>query len=97
METGKGLVKKLISKLESLARGGTVVAQPIAIDDRYVVPLCELSLGYGGGGGGGKTQGSGESDRSEGGGLGGGGGVSVRPLAVLVVDGSDVRMEALQD
>jgi len=95
MEYGQALVGKLMARLIALARDGAVVSQPIAIDDRYVVPLCELSLAYGGGGGGGETEASDTGDQAGGGGLGGGGGASVKPLAVLVIDGDDVRIESL--
>jgi uncharacterized spore protein YtfJ len=102
MEGSAKLVSSLMEKLTRLARDSAVVAQPIAVDDRYVVPLCEIGLGYGGGGGGGgesETSKAGSKDapaRANGGGMGGGGGASVRPLAVLVIDGDDVRLESLE-
>jgi uncharacterized spore protein YtfJ len=101
MEGSAKLVSSLMEKLTRLARDSAVVAQPIAVDGRYVVPLCEIGLGYGGGGGGGETETrkAGSKDapvRANGSGMGGGGGASVRPLAVLVIDGDDVRLESLE-
>lgn len=104
MENVREIVGGLMSRLVKLAREGAVVSQPIAVDDRYVVPLCELGIGYGGGGGGGGAEESrsrSKPGRSSvfmtGDGLGGGGGAAVRPLAVLVIDGDDVRMESLNE
>ena len=93
----KKLVETITAKLTKLARESAVVSRPISVDGRYVVPLCRLGLGYGGGGGGGGQYAAGSEDAavSSGSGMGAGGGAGVKPLAVLVIDGDDVRMESL--
>lgn len=96
MEDGQGVLKKMVARLESLAQGSAVVAKPISVGDLHVVTLCELSLGFGGGGGGGETL-TDDKGKVGGSGSGGGGGVSVSPLAVLVVEGREVRLESLCD
>jgi uncharacterized spore protein YtfJ len=101
MEPIMDLINGIMNRLCALAKENAVVAQPISVDNRYVVPLCEIGVGFGGGGGGGQSEESSSSSKksprhASGGGMGAGGGTSVRPLAVLVVDGDDVRLESLQ-
>ena len=96
-QQAKKLVETITARLMKLAKESAVVSQPISVDNRYIVPLCRLGLGYGGGGGGGEQYRSGSNDAavSSGSGMGAGGGAGVKPLAVLVVDGENVRMESL--
>ena len=93
MQQAKQLVGSIMNRLTRLAKEGAVVSTPISVDGRYVVPLCRLGVGYGGGGGTGEEHH--DSHRSSGTGGGGGGGAGVKPLAVLIVDGDDVRLESL--
>lgn len=92
-------VKKLISmiseRLKIMAQGNAVVSKPISFGDRHVLPLCELSLGFGGGGGTGEDMGNGEQSGGEGTGGGTGGSAKATPVAVIVVDGQNVRIESL--
>jgi uncharacterized spore protein YtfJ len=93
----KKLLETITERLTKLAKESAVVSKPISVDGRFVVPLCRLGMGYGGGGGGGGhyTSGSDDSAVSTGDGMGAGGGAGVKPLAVLVIDGDDVRLESL--
>ncbi len=96
-QQAKKLVETITARLMKLAKESAVVSQPISVDGRYVVPLCRLGLGYGGGAGGGGQYASGSDDAavSTGSGMGAGGGAGVKPLAVLIIDGDDVRLESL--
>ena len=88
------LLEVVTSKIEGLAKGNAVVAKPISVGQRHVIPLCELSFGFGAGGG----VGEGAEDGSGGGkGSGGGAGAGVKatPVAVVVIDGGKVRVESL--
>ncbi|MBU0553528.1 sporulation protein YtfJ [Myxococcota bacterium] len=90
------LLNGLLDRLKALGARNAVVAPPISLGERHVVPLCEISLGLGGGGG----QGEGAPhEHAEGYGkgtlMGGGGGVRTAPIAVLIIDGDEVRVEAL--
>ena len=86
------LFEKLSGRLENLAKSNAVVAKPISVGDRHVIPLCELGVGFGGGGGMGEAD-----DKQSGKGVGGGagGGAKATPVAVIVVDGESVRIERL--
>jgi uncharacterized spore protein YtfJ len=93
MEQIKQLVDSMVQRFRALAQGNAVVAKAITVGDRHVVPLCELGIGFGGGGGSGE---SGEGDSSgTGTGAGAGGGVKASPIAVLVIEGNQVRLEKI--
>lgn len=93
------IVKMLTSvseKLQGLARNNAVVARKISVGDRHVVPLCELALGFGGGGG---IADATEGNPAHGSGKGSGGAAAgmakAAPVAVIIVDGPNVRIERL--
>jgi uncharacterized spore protein YtfJ len=90
MDQIKNMLSLLSDKLRQVAHGNAVVAKPISMGERHVVPLVELSLALGGGGGEGEEESSG---RGTGGGAGGG--VKATPVAVLVVDHGKARLEVL--
>jgi uncharacterized spore protein YtfJ len=96
MKHVKELFAAVSDRLARLARGNAVVAKPISVGDRHVIPLCELSVGFGGGGG----IGEGEPDKPggepmSGTGGGAGGGAKATPVAVLVIENGKVRIEQL--
>lgn len=95
MENLKQLISALSGKLEGLAKGSAVVARPISVADRHVVPLCELGLAFGGG------TGTGEGDEAGGdGGKGTGGaaagGAKATPVAILVIEDGQARIELIE-
>jgi uncharacterized spore protein YtfJ len=93
MEQIKKLLAALSERLAGLARRNAVIAKPLSVGERHVVPLCELTLGFGGGGGTGEAL-SGEAGpphKGTGGGVGGA--ARAVPVAVVVVDGGKVRLE----
>lgn len=98
MEHVKQLFMTMGKHLETLARSSAIVAKPISIESRHVIPLCELSLIYGGGGGEGESTSEEKNtlvQRGTGGGAGGG--AKVQPVAILVIDGNTVRLEKIGD
>ncbi len=92
MDALNELLNAFTERFTSLAKRNAVVAKPISIGDRHVLPLCELGLGMGAGMGQGQST---EGDQGKGSGGGGGGGAKVTPVAVLVIDGNTVRLEKL--
>jgi uncharacterized spore protein YtfJ len=96
MEHIKNLFVALGRHFEELARANAVVAKPISMGERHVVPLCELGLAFGGGGGLGELKAPSEGEPPPTGlGGGAGGGAKAAPIAVLVVDGNKVRLEKI--
>ena len=75
-----------VSTLEKFVTTKTVVGDPIVIGEVTLVPIQVASFGYGSGGGEGKQT------ESSGTGGGAGAGVSLRPIAMIAVKGSDVQV-----
>jgi len=95
MEHIKELFKVLGQHFEKLAKANAVVAKPISMGDRHIVPLCELSLAFGGGGGAGEIAPGGGKEPQKGVGGGAGGGAKASPIAVLVIEGGKARLERI--
>jgi uncharacterized spore protein YtfJ len=95
MKEVKNVIAMIGERLKKMAQSNAVVSAPISFGDRHVLPLCELSLGFGGGGGAGEDPGSGEQSGGQGTGGGTAGSAKATPVAVIVVDGQDVRIEPL--
>ncbi len=92
MEGVKRILDVVRGKLSRTALKDVVVSKPISVAARHVVVLSEVSYGFGAGGGSGDEKGK---RASRGSGVGGGGGAKASPVAVLVVDGDQVRVEKL--
>ena len=94
MEHVTNLIGLLSDRLKKAASANAVVAKPVSVGDRHIVPLCELSLSFGGGGGDAEGSAKGR-ETGKGTGAGAGGGAKASPVAVLVVEGNDVRLEKI--
>jgi uncharacterized spore protein YtfJ len=97
MDDVEKLLKTSLVEIERVLNTKTVVGDPIKIDDTTLIPLLSVGFGFGAGGGtgkgdlGAKTAGSGEG---AGAGVGGGGGV--KPVAMIVIDSTGVRVESIK-
>jgi uncharacterized spore protein YtfJ len=92
MEGVKRILDVVRGKLSRTALKDVVASKPISVAARHVLVLSEVSYGFGAGGGSGDEKGK-RASRGSGG--GGGGGAKASPVAVLVVDGDEVRVEKL--
>ncbi len=97
MKQVEAMLNALTGRLMDLARKNATVAKPIALGERVVVPLVEIGVGLGAGGG----VGEGHDDKTDGisgRGVGGGAGgmAKASPVAVVVIEGGQVRLEGLQ-
>lgn len=99
MEHVEKLLAAISKHFEKLARTNAVVAQPISVGDRHVVPLCELNVSYGAGGGAGETVAEQDGTKQPQQGIGGGGGGASKaaPVAVLVIENGKVRLQRVGD
>ena len=95
MNEVKNIIAMISDRLKKMAQGNAVVSKPISFGDRHVLPLCELSLGFGGAGGTGEDMSNSEHSGGTGTGGGTGGGAKATPVAVIVVEGKNVRIESL--
>lgn len=94
MEHVKDLIGLLSERLKKVAGANAVVAKPVSVGDRHIVPLCELGLTFGGGGG----DGAGKAKAGPGGtgmAAAAAGGAKASPIAVLVIEGGNVRLEKI--
>ncbi len=83
------MLGQVTSRLEQFISTKTVVGEPITIGNVSIVPLQTASFGFGSGGGEGKTA------NNTGTGGGAGAGASLRPVALVVVKGDDVKVYGL--
>ncbi|MBL4795307.1 MAG: hypothetical protein JKY24_07375 [Pseudomonadales bacterium] len=51
MNDFKVMFSELLVKLKQVAKNNSVIAKPVSVGDRHVIPLCEFKVGLGGGGG----------------------------------------------
>jgi uncharacterized spore protein YtfJ len=93
MMDAKEIIALIGDRLKTMARSNAIASQPISIGNRHVLPLCKLKLSFGGGGGGSEGS-SEEGQNNQGMGSGVGGSAKIVPVAVVVVDGDDVRIES---
>lgn len=83
------MLGQVTSNLERFISTKTVVGEPIVIGNVSIVPLQTASFGFGSGGGEGQTT------NNTGTGGGAGAGASLRPVAIVVVKGDDVKVYGL--
>ena len=95
MDKSESLFESVAPKLETLVKSNAVVGKTVSVADRHAIPLVELSLGLGGGGGRGEGDDPDTGMHGQGHGSAAGGGAKVTPVAVLVVQDHDVRIEPL--
>ena len=77
------LLKTVLPELRQIAKGQTVVGDPITAGESTVIPISKVSVGFGAGGGG---------DEKSGRGSGTGGGASIEPIALIVITDGKVQL-----
>ena len=94
-------VLDMADRLFDTARPDAVYGEPTTVAGRTIIPAAEVWLfsGFGGGGGFGPAAEGAEGTGETGAGLGSGvgGAVHARPVAVVIVDESGVRVEPVVD
>jgi uncharacterized spore protein YtfJ len=97
---GTAMVEEILNRMgqvQERASVKTVFGEPYQVNGRTVVPVAKFSYGYGFGGGRGERK-PGDAEPGGGGsGVGGGGRVSVRPIAVLEMSGSETTVKPIVD
>ena len=91
MEDIGGLFDKTVGEIERMLNTKTVVGEPIKIENTTLIPLISVGFGFGVGGGEGTEP---QKGSGQGGGTGGGGGV--KPVALVIVDDDEVRVEPIK-
>jgi len=93
MEDVEKLVKTTLGEIEKVLDGKTVVGEPITVEGTTLIPLLSVGFGFAAGGGTGKGD---TKETTEGGGTGTGGGAGMRPIAIIVIDKTGVRIEPIK-
>ena len=93
MEIVENLVKTSLGEIEKVLSTRTVVGEPITVEGATLIPL--ICVGFGFGAGGGQCKGE-AKQKGEGAGGGTGGGAWVRPIAIIIIDKSGVRIEPIR-
>jgi uncharacterized spore protein YtfJ len=93
MEDVEKLVKTTLGEIEKVLDTKTVVGEPITVEGTTLIPLISVGFGFGAGGGSGKAE---AKQAGEGAGGGTGGGAGVKPIAVIIIDKSGVRIESIK-
>src|SRR5512136_2301634 len=89
------LIKTTVEEIERILNSKTVVGQSMTIEGFTIIPLISIGFGFGSGAGIGKC-GRKEKGEGEGSGSGSGGGGGVRPVALIIIDKTGVRVEPIK-
>lgn len=98
------LLRTAFGEIKKAVTANMVVGDPLCFEGKTIIPVVGMSVDFGGGGGSAMGKGAGESEACEGegcsaeGGAGGGagGGFTIKPVALIIIDEEDVRIEPLK-
>lgn len=91
MNNIEALFDKAVGEIERMLNTKTVVGEPIKIESTTLIPLVTVGFGFGVGSGEGTES---KKGSGHGGGTGGGGGV--KPVALVIIDDDQVRVEPIK-
>jgi uncharacterized spore protein YtfJ len=77
----KETLSSIIGELKAIASTKTVVGDPLTLDNKMVVPVSRIMVGFGVGGGEGE-----ENDKRGGFAGGGAGGARIDPIGFIIID-----------
>ncbi len=94
------LLKTAFCEVERVVNANIVVGDPLHFEDKTVIPVVGMSVDFGGGGGSGMGKETGEGEAGEGvnggAGSGAGCGFTIKPVALIIIDKEEVRVEQLK-
>ena len=91
-EEVKDLLKANLEEIEKVLNTKTVVGEPTIIGDTTLIPLISVGFFVGAGGGSGTEPKRGGG----GGGIGTGGQAGIKPVGMVIIDKSGVRVESIK-
>jgi len=92
MDDLESLVKATMGEIEKLINTRTLVGDPIVLDDKTLIPLISVSFGFGAGSNSGLSVSKQKGEMS---GAGSGGGACIKPVAVIIVNKEEIRVEPI--
>jgi uncharacterized spore protein YtfJ len=94
------LLRTAFGEIEKVVTANIVVGAPLHFEGTTIIPVVGMSVDFGGGGGSGMEKGTGESESSKEAGSGAGGGAgcgfTIKPVALIIIDKKEVRIEHLK-
>jgi uncharacterized spore protein YtfJ len=93
MEQLESLVKTTAGEIEKVLSADTIIGTPLSIEGATLIPLIQVGFGFGAGGG--DSRGS-IKQAGEGNGGGAGGGAGIKPVAMVIIDKSGVRLVTIK-
>ena len=88
----KDLLKANLEEIEKVLSTKTVVGEPTVIGDTTLIPLISVGFTVGAGGGSGTNTKGGAG----GGGIGTGGHAGIKPVGMVIIDKSGIRIEGIK-
>lgn len=93
------LLRTAFGEIEKVVTANIVVGAPLHFEGTTIIPVVGMSVDFGGGGGSGmqkadESEASKEADSGEGGGAGCG--FTIKPVALIIIDKKEVRVEQLK-
>jgi uncharacterized spore protein YtfJ len=88
----KDLLKSNLEEIERVLNTKTVVGEPTVIGDTTLIPLISVGFTVGAGGG----SGSDAKGGAGGGGIGSGGHAGIKPVGMVIIDKSGIRVEGIK-
>lgn len=92
MESLADVIRAITAEMEKSISAKTVVGDPVTYQGKTIIPLISVGMGFGAGTGSGKAA----DNAGGGGGGGGGGGMAIKPVAIVVIDETGVKLETLK-
>jgi uncharacterized spore protein YtfJ len=90
MDDLERLIKTTMGEIEKLVNTKTLVGDPIVIGENTLIPLISVGFGFGAGSNSGINT---AKDKGEMSGAGSAGGAGIKPIAVIVVNKQEVKVE----
>jgi uncharacterized spore protein YtfJ len=93
------LIRTAFGEIEKVVTANIVVGAPLHFEGTTIIPVVGMSVDFGGGGSGmEKGMGESESSKDAGSGVGGGAGCgfTIKPVALIIIDKKEIRIEQLK-
>jgi uncharacterized spore protein YtfJ len=95
----ENLLRTAFDEIKKVVTANIVIGNPLSIEGKTIIPVVGMSVDFGGGGGRNSETGTGTggSDANKGAGQGAGegagGGFTIKPVALIIIDKGEVRIE----
>ncbi len=92
----ENLVKTTVDEIQKVLSSTSVMGEPRTVDGVTLIPVVSTGFVFGAAGGTGTADKSGNPSKAEGKGGGSLGGAGIKPVAVVVIDKTGVRVEGIK-